>query len=322
MRKIIFTFFVTVSLIYGCHQSSNKKAVNDTKTIAVATYVDNVVLDIIRDSFKGELLDLGYTKENGWNIITKSANGQPGEAVMVAEELLNMKPQVIVSISTPATKPVFDKNMGKVPHVFSFVSFPSTIGISKESKNTTGLSDGVDFDATISFIGKVLPKFYKLGMVYSDEPNAVYAKEEILKICVKKNIEFVGQTVSKEDEVKQACQSIANKGVDAIIVGADGIVVTQINAMVEVATAKKIPLFSLDEGTVENGALAALSVNYVNFGRESARLTDKVIKNGNASSFEQQTYLGKDIVINLKTAQLIGVIIPDSLISKAYKIIK
>jgi len=323
-RLMIFSLIV-VFFFVGCESNKQQQNINkkvDTKTIAVATYVDNVVLDIIRDSFKKELLKLGYTKESGWEIIIKSANGQPSEAVMVAEELLNLKPSVIVSISTPATKPVFDKNIGKIPHVYSFVSFPETIGISKDAKNTTGLSDGVDFNGTFEFIKTLLPKFEKLGMVYSDEPNAIFAKDEMLKLCKKNNVEFVGQFVSKEDGVRQACQTISDRGVDAIIVGADSVVVTQINAMVEVANARRIPLFTMDEGTVEQGGLAALSVNYEKFGRQSAILADKVIKAKNASSFEQQTYLGNDIVINLKTAKIVGLDISKHILNKAYKVFK
>ncbi len=315
MKKIIY-LLVTLFFFGSCN--SNK----ENKTIAVATYVDHVVLNKIRDSFIKELHDLGYTKEKGWTIIVKSANGQSNEANMVADELLNMKPKVIVSISTPSTKPVFDKNHGQIPHVYSFVSFPEKIGITKDAKNTTGLSDGVDFKANFEFIKKLIPNLKKLGMVYSDEPNAIVSKNEMLKLCEENEVEFIGQAISKEEEVKQACQAIADSKVDAIIVGADGVVVNQINAMIEVANANKIPLFAMDEGSVENGAFAALSVNYAKFGRETALLTDKVIKQGTTTGIEQKKYYGKDIVINLNTAKTIDIQVPKEILDKAYRIIK
>lgn len=112
------------------------------------------------------------------------------------------------------------------------------------------------------------------------------------------------------------------KNTDAILVGADGIVVNQINAMIEVANANKIPLFAMDEGSVENGAFAALSVNYTKFGQETAKLTERVINNGTTKGIEQTKYYGKDIVLNLNTARNIGVQIPDSIVNSAYKVIK
>ena len=315
MKNIIFAL---VTLLFFMSCVTNK----ENKTIAVATYVDHVVLNKIKDSFVKELHELGYTKENGWTIIVKSANGQPNEADMVADELLNMKPKVIVSISTPSTKPIYDKNQGQIPHIYSFVSFPENIGISKEAKNTTGLSDGVDFKANFVFIQELVPNMKKLGMVYSDEPNAIISKDELLKLCKENGAKFIGQSISKEDEVKQACQTIANTKVDAIIVGADGVVVNQINAMIEVANANKIPLFAMDEGSVENGAFGALSVNYKKFGHETAKLTDKVIKNGTTKGIKQTKYYGKDIVINLKTAKKINIQVPENILNEAYRVIK
>lgn len=189
----------------SCDSKEKNNVENGNKIIAVATFVDHVVLNKIRDSFIQELHQLGFTQKNGWSIIIKSANGQPNEATIVADELLNMKPNIIISISTPSTKPIYDKNQGQVPHVYSFVSFPESIGITEEANNTTGLSDGVDFEANFKFIKVLVPKIKKLGMVYSDEPNAIVSKDAILKLCKDNEIEFIGQSVSKEDEVKEDC---------------------------------------------------------------------------------------------------------------------
>lgn len=319
MKKLIY-LLVASMLLVACDSDKDSNLKN--KTIAVATFVDHVVLNKIKDSFVKELNDIGYTKENGWNIIIKSANGQPSEASIVADELLNMKPEIIVSISTPSTKPIFDKNQGQIPHVYSFVSFPKSIGITKDESNTTGLADGVDFKANFEFIKKIVPDLNKLGMVFSDEPNAIVSKDELMKLSKENGIKFIGQSISKEDEVKQAIQTISNNQVDAIIVGADGTVVNQINAMIEVANAYKIPLFAMDEGSVENGALAALSVNYTNFGKETAKLTDRVIKQGSANGIEQTKYFGKDIVLNIKTAKVINIQFPEGIVNTAYRIIE
>jgi putative tryptophan/tyrosine transport system substrate-binding protein len=316
MKKYL-AILIAVFLFQGCNLGTQK----DTKTIAVATFVDHVVLNKIRDSFREEMNELGYTKENGYQIIIKSANGQQSEAVAVAEDLLNMNPVVIVSISTPATKPVFDKNNGRLPLVYSFVSFPESIGITPESKNVTGLSDGVDFMANFELMKKIIPEIKRIGMVYSDEPNAIISKDRMLEICRLHSVEFIAQAISREDEVRQAAQTIAGRGVDLFFVGADGVVVNQINAMIDVSNAHRIPLFATDEGSIEAGGFAALSVNYDKFGRETARVADKVIKAGNANEIEHQEYFGDEIVINLKTARRINISVPDSIVLNAYKII-
>lgn len=310
----LVTVFTSVLMI-ACNSPEKPSQNNgeDNKIIAVATFVDHVVLNKIRDSFKSELQELGYTKDKGWDIVIKSANGQPNEAGMIADELINMNPEVIVSISTPSTKPIYDKNQGQIPHVYSFVSFPEEIGITERATNTTGLSDGVDFDATFMLIKNIVPNLKKIGMVYSDEPNAIISQKNIARISAENQVQFIGQAISREDEVKSAAQTILNQGVDAMIVGADGVVVNQVNALVEVTKATKVPLFATDEGSVENGALAAYSVNYEEFGRATAKVTDKVIKNGSTKDIEQIKYYGESITLNRKTSVDIGIVIPKSI---------
>lgn len=324
MKKSLLIIIIATMIFAGCSEkpaSDNKLAdKQERRIIGVATYVDHIVLNTIRDSFINELQSLGYSKDKGWDIVVKSANGQANEAVLVAEELLNMNPSIIISISTPSTKPLFDKNNGRIPHVYSFVSFPKSIGIDESSKNTTGLSDGVDFVSSFNLIKEIIPNVKRMGMVYSDEPNAVVSKDEMLRICKKNNIEFIGQAISKEDEVKSAAQDLARKKVDVFFIGADSLVVAQAQAMVEVSQATKIPIFATDEGSIELGGLAALSVNYNKFGKETALVTDKVLKAGSANGITQVKYLGKDLAINKKTAQNLKITIPEKLINNAYKV--
>jgi len=309
-------WFITVGIILmvffnSCSQKQPKKV------ISVATFVDHVVLNTIRDSMKDELRNLGYTPENGWQIIVKSANGQPDLAAAVADELLNMGPACIVSISTPSTKPVFEKNAGRLPHVYSFVSFPSSIGIKESSPNTTGLSDGVDFEGSFDLIQALVPNLKRIAMVYSDEPNAVISKNEMQRIAKARGVEFVGQAISKEDEIVTALQSMLSRGVDAVFVGADSAVVNKIVGVVEIANAAKVPVFATDEGSIKMGVLAGLSVNYTDFGRETARVVDKVIRAKSADGVPDLRYKGNDLLVNRTAVEKLGIRLPEDIRKRA-----
>ena len=140
-RILCFVVFFLFALLI----LQNNSYASEKKIIGVATFVDHRVLNSIRDSFVSELTLLGYSEKNGWKVIEKNANGNTVETNQVASELINLRPKVIVSISTPSTKAVFEANKGRLPLVYSFVSFPDKIGITEKSPNITGLSDGVDF---------------------------------------------------------------------------------------------------------------------------------------------------------------------------------
>lgn len=328
--KSLALALVFLTLVSGCERNTNPPAVasaeTPNRTIGIATFVDHVVLNTIRNGFMSELIADGFTKENGWNITILNANGNPAEAAAIADELLNLRPAVLISLSTPATKPVFEKNNGRYPLVFSFVSFPESIGITEKSPNVTGLSDGVDFNLLVTLIRDTLPKIKRIGMVYSDEPNAQVSYNRMKALAQTSNIQFLSQTVSKEEEVRGAVDAMIQQPEShrpqAIVVGADGVVTNKIIALLDAANAAKIPVFAVDEASVEKGALAGLSVNYSDFGRETAKVTMRVLKGEKPESIPMNRFLAKDILINKTAAKKTGVVIPVSVIGRAIRIIE
>lgn len=313
---------IIMAFAFNNREKEDRSGISPVKTsgiIGVATFVDHVVLNTIRDSLLIELQTLGYTKDNGWRVVVKSANGQSDQTATVADELLNLQPACIISISTPSTKPIFEKNGGRTPHVYSFVSFPSSIGITDDSKNTTGLADGVDFEGTYALIQELVPDLKRIAMVYSSEPNAVISKEEISRIAKIKNVEFIAQAVSREDEIVPAVQSLLSKDVQAFFIGADSTVVNQSAALIQAALNAKVPVFATDEGSIQQGALAGLSVNYSDFGSETAHVVDQVIKAGNADDIQDIGYKGKDLQINYNSARQLGIAFPMGIVSKISK---
>lgn len=327
----IVTALVLLSLgLGGCSKSSNTESESAGKapvqTIGIATFVDHIVLNTVRDGFLDELKSAGYTQAGGWNIAILNANGSPAEATAVATELLNLRPRLLVSFTTPATKPLFEKNQGRYPLVYSFVSFPEQIGITEGSPNVTGLSDGVDFQLLLDLIKETIPGIQRIGIVASDEPNAQVSHDRLQVLAKASGIQLSSQIISKEEEVRSAAEAILkqpnNRRPQAIVVGADGIVTNKITALLDVANARKVPVFAVDESSVGKGAVAGLSVNYADFGRETARVAIRILKGKKPDDIPMNRFLAKDILVNEKAAVSIGLSIPPATLKRAVKVIR
>lgn len=330
-KRIYFAIFLLLMMLTGgCDQNNNQQSASQTKApkkvIGIATFVDHVVLNTIRDGFMLGLKDGGYTKDNGWDIIMLNANGNPTEAAAIADQLLNLQPTILVSFTTPATKPLFEKNSGRYPMVFSFVSFPESIGIAEKSPNVTGLSDGVDFELLLALVRETIPAVKRIGMVFSDEPNAQVSYKKIRLLATAADLTLSSQSVSKEEEVRGAIEALLmqpkERQPQAIIVGADGVVTNKITALLDVTNATKIPVFAVDESSVEKGALAGLSVNYVDFGKETARVTMRILKGEKPDAIPMNRYLAKDILVNELAARTIDFTIPTEVSERAVKVIR
>lgn len=317
-RLILLMVLSLLFSSFGCDRMKKEK------TIAVVTFVDHIVLNSIRDGFLEKMKEKGYTKDNHWNMIVFNANGSPQEAAAIANEAINISPEIIVSFTTPATKPVFDKNDGRYPLVFSFVSFPEKIGISENSPNVTGLSDGVDFRALISLVKEAIPSIARVGMIYSDEPNAVASYEQVKQFTEEDGLLLISQSVSKEEDVRSATEALlslpASKRPEAFVIGADGVVTNKVTALLDIANGSGVPVFAVDESSVEQGALAGLSIEYTEFGRETARVVDQVLTGTKPDSIPLVKYLATDVLINADTMEKLGLNLPDTLKNKAIKI--
>lgn len=329
--SIIVTTLLLLSLgLGGCSKNPDTESGSAGKaqaqTIGIATFVDHIVLNTVRDGFLDELKSAGYTQADGWNIVILNANGSPTEAAAVANELLNLRPALLVSFTTPATKPLFEKNRGRYPMVYSFVSFPEQIGISEGSPNVTGLSDGVDFQLLLDLMKEAIPGIQRIGIVASDEPNAQVSHDRILALAKASGIQLSSQIISKEEEVRSAVENILKQPNDlrpqAIVVGADGVVTNKITALLDVANGWKVPVFAVDESSVDKGAVAGLSVNYADFGRETARVAIRILKGKKPADIPMNRFLAKDILVNEKAALRIGLSIPPATLKRAVKVIR
>lgn len=330
LAYLVFSSLALMTVVAGCDQNRHSPTTAATKeqskTIGIATFVDHVVLNTIRDGFMEELKAGGYTKESGWKIVILNANGDSTGAAAVANELLNLEPTILVSFTTPATKPLFEKNNGRYPLVFSFVSFPESIGITEKAPNVTGLSDGVDFELLLTLVRDTLPDVKRIGMVFSDEPNAQVSYNKVKALAQASGLGFSSQSVSKEDEVRGAVEALMQQPKErrpqAIIVGADGVVTSKITALLEVTNAARIPVFAVDESSVEKGAVAGLSVKYADFGRETARVTMRILKGEKPATIPMNRYLAKDVLVNALAAKNIGVPIPPRVATRALRVIQ
>lgn len=311
IKHVFFTIkiFIVFTILIGINGCKDSEIEPKTKTIGISTFVAHPVLDSIRDGFLSEMNSLGYDNKNT-KILILNANGDGKEAAFIADQLLNAKADVLVSFSTPATKPLYEKNNGKLPLVFSFVSYPQSIGITDESPNVTGLSDDVDFERLIDFAKIVDPNLIRIGMVYSDEPNAITSYTKIKTIVDAKGMQLISQSVSREDEVRGAIEALIklpeNSRPQAVIVAADGVVTNRIDVVTDIANSIKIPVYAVDESSVSKGAFAGLSINYRDFGKETAQVVNQVLRGESASNIKIKKFFAQDILVNERTQQHLG----------------
>jgi putative ABC transport system substrate-binding protein len=133
----------------------------------------------------------------------------------------------------------------------------------------------------------------------------------------KKYVESLGlswkeATIANSNDVQQVTNSIVGQ-VDAIYLPTDNILASTMPIVSTVANEAKIPVICAEQGMVEGGGLATLGIDYYDLGYQTGLMAVKVLEGTDVGSLNIEQSTKFEYYLNAKTAEAIGITIPDDL---------
>lgn len=317
MRSILLAFAATLALTLP--------AKADDVTVAVTAIVEHPALDAARNGVRDALAAAGYKEGENLKFVFESAQGNPATAAQIARQFAGDEPNVIVPISTPSAQAVVSATRD-IPVVFTAVSDPLGAqlvkNMDKPGGNVTGLSDMSPVGEHIALIKEILPNVKTIGYLYnSGEANSVSLLAALKAEADKAGITIVESAATKSAEVQGAARALVGRA-DAIYIPTDNTIISALEGAVAVAEESKLPLFTADTDSVSRGSIAALGFNYYDVGKQTGEIVVRVLKGENPGDIAVKTAAGSDLVINKAAATKMGVTLPESVISRANKVIE
>ncbi|QWW67560.1 ABC transporter substrate-binding protein [Rhizobium sp. WYJ-E13] len=317
MRSILLAFAATLALTLP--------AKADDVTVAVTAIVEHPALDAARNGVRDVLAAAGYKEGENLKFVFESAQGNPATAAQIARQFAGDEPNVIVPISTPSAQAVVSATRD-IPVVFTAVSDPLGAqlvkNMDKPGGNVTGLSDMSPVGEHIALIKEILPNVKTIGYLYnSGEANSVSLLAALKAEADKAGITIVESAATKSAEVQGAARALVGRA-DAIYIPTDNTIISALEGAVAVAEESKLPLFTADTDSVSRGSIAALGFNYYDVGKQTGEIVVRVLKGENPGDIAVKTAAGSDLVINKAAASKMGVTLPESVISRANKVIE
>jgi putative ABC transport system substrate-binding protein len=249
------------------------------------------------------------------------ANGDIPSLKTIGDKFRDEKPDLIIAVGTQALVNMYNTNPN-TPIVFNattnpFVALKDVVKTPTDHGNVTGVQALAPIKEALEYAKIVAPNAKNIGLVWttSEQNSAVntdIAKQEAPGL----GLTIVEAPISKREEVQQAAQSIADK-VDVFFSTTDVSVVDQLEALVQVAIAKKKPVISNDPSSGPRGVALAYGIDYYNNGVSSAKLASRILNGEAASKVDIEKEKDFGLVVNLEGAQLMGVKLPDAILSKA-----
>jgi len=290
------------------------------KVVAIATLMPHPALDAVQENLKKELERQGLVENRNIRYVIRNANGQVQLAANIAAELASQNPDVIVAVTTPMAQAI--AKVAQCPVVFAAVTDPVGAGLVKSldkgEDTITGTSDAWPYEDQLKLIRQISPSTKRLGILYNPgEAASQHGIREIRRFAPALGFELVEGSVSSTGEVYPVAQNLAAR-VDVLFLSSDNTVIGGVAAAVKVAVEHKMALYVGDSGTVEKGGLAAVSVGYSKLGTETGKLVVRSL-NGERNIPTIVTK-GSEVYINKKSAQMMGVTVPEEVLRKATKV--
>ena len=313
MRKLHSLLAFGILVLAGCGGEGS----DGIPTVAILNYLSHPILDESVAGIKEGLAAHGYAGDR-IRILETNANGEYDKVYSLTQELLSASPDVFVPVATTPAQIAFTLALPSQQVVFSTVTNPWDIGFDSQPENWTGVSDLVNYAANIDLIFSLYPDTKRVGMVYNpSESNSQYGVDRVQELASERGFELLLAPVSTVVEVRDAAALLAEQ-VDVLYVGSDNTVVSGIAALLSAAAERRKPVVSSDAGSVSEGVPIAVSVDYRALGRRVGEIVAELLSTGKrAGDVAMVQYLGDKIVTNAQGAALLGMSLPDSLLTSS-----
>jgi putative ABC transport system substrate-binding protein len=279
---VILTMLVVLLVLYYLATPSGRSRAMQPESaeeyrVALFSYISHPVLDEVRLSIEQRLRELTQAAGASIEFHRYNAEGSDSQIAALTGTILAQELDLIIPISTPVSRQIVQSAPSDTRIVYSFVTNPENLGPERFTRNVTGVSDAVNYPGNVALILDWIPEVRRIGMLFNpSEPNSVDALNQARPLFEQRGIEVLVAEVSSATEVPMAALNLA-PDVDAFYVGGDNTVVGAMPSLVEIAYRQKKPVFASDSGSVDYGAVAAISVRYAEIGEVTADLAWKVL---------------------------------------------
>lgn len=324
---IIMVMAIIAAMLTGCgvkeEQNGNNAVESSSKIqIGIIQPVEHPSLNQIREYIIIGLEEQGL--KDKVEIVYKDAQGDPSNINTIISQFVGDKMDVIVPIGTTASQSSAAATK-EIPIIFAAASYPVEAGlvkdVNKPEANVTGVSDAIDVKQIFDLAFELTPHVKTFGFIYnSGEENSVTAINKAKEYCDLKGIKYVESTITNSSELLQASQSLIEKA-DAIFTPTDNTVASAMPVLSAEAQKAGIPVYTGADSLVADGGFATVGVNYKVLGRQVAAMVKKVVDGENISNIPVETLSEYATIINLTTADKIGVKLSEEQL-KEFQIVK
>lgn len=279
------------------------------------------------EAFRAGLRDAGYLEAKNIAVEYRWAEGRYDRLQQLADELVRLKPAVIVTHGSPGTTAA-KKATGTIPIVIAAAGDAVAMGFVKDLARPEGNITGSTFiilevgPKRLQLLKEAVPGASRVGYFFNpDNPITAPTLETIEKGAKSLKITLDSYAIRTLAELEAAIRAAATKKVSAVLIGEYSMFVANGRRIAELALQLKVPAVGYGE-FADAGGLIGYGIDTPAMFRRAAFFVDKILRGAQPRDLPVERASRFEVVVNRNTARKLGITLPQSVMVRADRVIE
>src|SRR4051794_1143874 len=285
----------------------------------------------LTEAFDDGLRSLGYRVGQNIVIEYRFADGDVQRLPALAAELVRLGVDVIVSGNTRSTVAAMEATT-TIPIVMTSSANPVSAGLvaslARPGGNVTGFSldsgdEGEIQGKRLELLKEIMPNLTRVGVLWNPDGAINPARLESMKLVTQPlDLKLVTVEARGLDALEQAFATMLREQVQAFVLVSDTVLFNYRTQIADMALKYRLPSTSSLKEFAQAGLLLSYGPDFAPLYRGAAVFIDKIFKGANPADLPVEQPTKYELVINLKTAKVFGIIMPPTVLVRADDVIE
>jgi len=278
-------------------------------------------------AFRQGLRERGYVEGKDILIEERFAEGNFDRLPALAADLVHLKVDVIVSATTPGTRSLKEAT-NAIPIVMTSDTDPVgnkfVASLARPGGNITGLCVLAPelSGKRLELLKEIVPKLSRVAVLGTLNASTAQVLKEMEPAAAVLKVQIQYLDVQGPKDIETAFREATNGHANGLFPLSNAILNSHRKQLVNLAISSRLPAIHVAPEYVEDGGLMYYGANTPDLFRRAAAYVDKILKGAKAADIPVEQPTKFEFVINLKTAKLIGLTIPPSVLAQADRVIQ
>jgi putative ABC transport system substrate-binding protein len=279
------------------------------------------------DRLRRGLSELGYNEGVTHALEVRWAEGRTDVLQPLAEDLVGLKVDLLVSAAEDATLAVKHAT-STVPIVMTSSFYPVELGLvaslSRPGGNITGVGSFTpDLMARrVQLVKETLPRASRVALLRLPGRIQSLVMRDMEAVARQAGIYLINIEVENVDDLAPAFETAVRGAAEAVMTTHGPFFAQNSARIAQLALKSKIPSFSGEPGSAADGALMVYGPNVLGGCSQAVKYVARILKGARPADLPVEQAVKTELVLNMKTAKALSLTIPPSILQRADHVIE